>query len=92
MAIGRPTEEERAVLAEWMTANGVDPATVPLESTFAITDEPAGRLIHYIEFVLTSDGHKQVDPDHRDEVWTRTASVPCTVEPAPELRIMGARS
>lgn len=93
MGIGDPTEEERVALAEWMTANGVDPTTVPLESTFAITDEPDGqRLIHYIEFVLTSDGHKQVDPEHRGEVWTRAASAPCTVEPAPELRIKGARS
>jgi hypothetical protein len=91
MAGMNPTEEERLALAEWMTANGVDPESVPLESAFTIVDEPGGRLIHYTEFVLTDDGHKQADPERPDEVWKRPATAPCTVEPPAELHIKGAR-
>lgn len=92
MAVMHPTEEERVALAEWMTANGVDPNMVPIESTFAIVDEPDGRPIHYTEFVVTDNGSKQINPEHPDEVWTRPATAPCTVEPAAALHIKGAQS
>jgi hypothetical protein len=92
MAMVRPTEEERLALCEWLTANGIDYNTVPLESTFAIVEEPAGqRLIHYIEFVITHDGHAQVDPEDPDTAWKRPASVPCQVDPPAWLNIPGTR-
>jgi hypothetical protein len=92
MAIGRPTEKERVALREWLTANGIDPNTVPLSSSFAIVEEDGTRFIHYIEFVLTDDGCKQTDPDDRNEAWKRAASAPCVVEPPTQLKIPGGRS
>jgi len=90
MALTHPTEEERIALAEWITANGVDINTVPLESTFAIVDEPDGqRLIHYIEFVLTDNGRKQVAPGDPNTAWKRPASVPCRAEPPAWLNVAG---
>ncbi|WP_330328234.1 hypothetical protein [Streptomyces pseudovenezuelae] len=92
MAIGGPTEKERVALYEWLTANGIDPKTVPLSSSFAIVeDSDDTRSIHYIEFVLTDDGRKQTDPDDRNEAWKRPASAPCTVEPPAWLKIPGGR-
>jgi hypothetical protein len=90
MAIARPTEEERTALAEWMTANGIDILTVPLESDFAITEEPDGRrLIHYQEFVRDQEtGSILADPVSRSPVQ-RSATAPCIVEPPAWLGVPG---
>jgi hypothetical protein len=91
MAIRHPTEEERVALCEWLNANGIDFNTVPLESTFAIVEGPDGqRLIHYIEFVVTDTGHRQIDPEDPDTAWKRPAKAPCAVEPPAWLRVPGA--
>ncbi|GAX57266.1 hypothetical protein [Streptomyces olivochromogenes] len=83
MALPRPAEEERVALCEWLTANGIDPNTVPLHSELSIVD----GVIRFEQYILTDDGHKQVDPEHRDTAWTRNATAPCTVAPPAELNI-----
>lgn len=92
MAITGPTERERMALCEWLTANGIDPTHVPIDSAFAIDDQTDGkRLIRYVEYVLTADGHKQVDPEHPESSWKRPASAPCVVEPPAWLNVPGAQ-
>lgn len=92
MAVPHPTEEERLALCQWLTANGVSPNTVPLESHFAIVEEPDGRrLIHYMEFVRDEKtGNILVDPDDRSPM-KRTASVPCKQDPPAWLNLPGGR-
>lgn len=93
MAIVHPTERERLALCEWLTANGIPIDSVPIDSEFAIVDEPDDqRLIHYTEFVLTADGHKQIDPETPDTAWKRPTSAPCTVEPPAWLNLPGGPS
>ncbi|MCX5000912.1 hypothetical protein [Streptomyces longwoodensis] len=93
MAMVHPTEDERRALCEWLTANNVDINTVPLESTFAIVEEPDGRrLIHYIEFVTTDEGHRQVDPEDPSTAWKRPTSALCLVDPPSWLNIPGTRA
>lgn len=93
MDITRPTEEQRVAFCEWLAANGVDVGTVPIDSDFSIVEEADGqRLIHYIEFVVTDDGHKQVDPEDWRIEWKRPATAPCKVEPPVWLNIPGGRS
>jgi hypothetical protein len=89
MASLRPTEEERAALCEWLTANGVDINTVPIESSFSIVEEADGqRLIHYTQFVRDENtGNILADPD--GGAMERSASTPCTVEPPSWLNIPG---
>jgi hypothetical protein len=92
MAVLHPTEEERVALAEWFTANGIAPNTVPLHTTLSIVTTDGARSIHYQEFVLTSDGHKQVDPNDDQSEWVRDATAPCTVDPPASLNVPGSRS
>lgn len=89
MSVVDPTEVRRVALCEWLTANGVDPNTVPQFSTFAVLEDAGARVIHYQQHVLTSDGHAQVDPQDNESVWIRDATTPCTVEPPAWLQIAG---
>jgi hypothetical protein len=89
MALPYPTEQQRLALCEWLNANGINPNSVPLESSFAITEDNGQRVIHYTEFVLTADGHKQVDPEDNTTAWRRKATAPCTVQPPAWLRVPG---
>jgi hypothetical protein len=90
MAIAHPTEEERQALCEWLTANGIDPNTVPLyDSGLRITEQDGQRIICYTEYVLTDTGRKQTNPDDSRKVWMRPASVPCKTEPPAWLNVPG---
>lgn len=86
-------EEWRLAVCAWLEANGINPVAVPLyEHGLRITGSPDGqRIIQYEAYVLTDDGHRQVHPDRADEAWTEPLSVPCQVEPGPELLIPGTR-
>jgi len=91
MALAGPTEEERLAICEWLTANGIDPNTVPLyDHNLRIVDQDGQRAIHYTEYVLTDDGRAQVDPEDPDSAWARNTSRPCLVDPPKTLRIMEA--
>lgn len=64
-------EQRREALAQWMNANGVEPATV-LRSEFRITTSEDGqRTIHYKEY----------------ERGFAERTVPCTVDPPDWLQI-----
>lgn len=86
MAASLYTDEERAAIAEWLTANGINPQVVSSRDEVSIRD----GLIHFQQFVLTDDGHKQVDPGNRHEAWTKAVSAPCHVRPPAGLGISGA--
>jgi hypothetical protein len=91
MAVLHPTEEERIAICEWLTANGINPKSVPLaDHKLRIVTENGQRAIHYTEYVLTDDGRAQVDPEDPDSAWVREASRPCLVDPPKTLRIMEA--
>jgi hypothetical protein len=46
----------------WLTANGIDPSTVPWDGDVVIVDNPDGtRSIVYEEFELDDQGRKQLD-------------------------------
>lgn len=89
MAVVPPDEERRVALCEWLTANGIDPNTVPLHSSFSVLEDTGVKTIRYQECVLTADGRKQVDPEDNESVWIRDATAPCTVEPPAWLKIAG---
>lgn len=91
MAVLHPTEEERIAICEWLTANGIDPKSVPLtDHKLRIVTENDQRAIHYTEYVLTDDGRKQIDPEDPEAVWMRDTSRPCLVAPPKTLGIMEA--
>lgn len=89
MALPHPTEEERAAICEWLTANGISPNAVPLPSRLVVLEDDGAKVIHYEEYVLTDDGNKQVDPGDSDYAWVRNATAPCKVDPPAWLRIAG---
>lgn len=92
MAVTLPSEEWRTAMCEWLTANNINIMSVPIDSPFAIAEEPDGqRLIRYTEYVLTDDGRKQIDPEDPELAWLRSASAPCTVEPPAWLNVEGGR-
>jgi len=91
MAAPVPPEERRVAMGKWLTENGIDPSTVPLHSSFSISETGDGRVIHYSEYVLTDDGHKQLAPGS-EEAWEKPATRPCTVEPPAWLNVKEGRS
>lgn len=91
MALPRPTEEQRAALCAWLTANGIDPNSVPIGSRLSIGVSDGAKVIYYDQY-LTEDGHKQIDPADNDRAWMRAATAPCTVDPPAWLRVPGSVS
>lgn len=93
MAVVRPTEEERIALCEWLTANGIEPKTVPLyEADLRITEQDGQRLICYTEYVRSElTDNILADPNNPQPVKSST-SAPCTVEPPAWLNVPGGRS
>jgi hypothetical protein len=91
MSVARPTEEERLALCEWLTANGIDPLTVPLhDSGLRITEHDGQQVIQYTGYVRCErTGNILSDPDASGPV-TSQATVPCLVEPPQWLRVPGA--
>jgi hypothetical protein len=73
-------EGRRKTLCDWLTANGIDPVNVPVDSDLTITTEPDGtRAIRYQAFVL-DDGRKILDERSQGPaIETRTA--PLVVDP-----------
>lgn len=67
---------------DWFKANGIDPKQVALEP-FSIERDGDDAIIRYRAFVLTGDGHKQVDPDDRNQAWTEERITPL-LEPLPK--------
>lgn len=87
MAEFRDPDRHKA-LCLWLTANDVDLNTVPVDTDLSIeTGTDGRRVIHFEEFILTDDGHKQVDPEDSTQAWTRQATAPCHVEPPADLGI-----
>lgn len=90
MGVPHPTDEERLALCEWLTANGIEPNTVPLyDSGLRIVEQAGQRVICYTEYVRSElTGNILSDPDNPQPV-TSEASVPCLVEPPGWLGVPG---
>jgi len=85
-------DDKRGAVCAWLRANSIDPNTVPLhDHDLRITERDGQRLIEYTEFVRDElTGNIMYDPDNPGPVTSET-SVPCLVDPDPELRIPGTR-
>lgn len=70
----------RSQLAQWLADNGVDPAHVSCTRPIAIETAPDGsQVIRYSAFRLTSEGHKQTDPDDPMSPATEQRTTPLLV-------------
>lgn len=75
-----PTDwTRRTALADWLTANGIDPHTVPIDGDLTIIDTDNGRAIR-VETFVHENGAKVID--ERGEAEAREIrTVPLAVEP-----------
>lgn len=64
---------------EWLQANNIS-LRIPRRD-ITITGPPGNRTIHYTAFVLSGDGHIQVDPNDRGEALMEEHTTPCLIEP-----------
>jgi hypothetical protein len=73
----------RKELCDWLTANGIDPRTVPIRGDLTIGAEDDQRVIRYEAFVLTDDGRQTCDPrgEGVDGAAVERRTVPLLVEP-----------
>ena len=57
-----PSDSRRAALCDWLTANGINPSTIPVDADLTIDTHPDNsRHIAYEAFVLNQDGNIMVD-------------------------------
>jgi hypothetical protein len=68
----------RTELCDWLTANGIEPNTVPIDGDLTIVDTEHGQVIRYETFVQ-KDGAKVMDPRGGDAYEIHT--VPLVAEP-----------
>jgi len=68
----------RTALCDWLTANGIEPNTVPIDGDLLIVDTEHGQAIRCETFVQ-KDGAKVMDPRGGEAYEIRT--VPLVVEP-----------
>ena len=71
----------REAVADWLTANDIDPGDVPLPSVIVIKRDPVkGRSIHYTVVVRNDEGHIEYAPGRQGpKVESRT--MPLKAEP-----------
>lgn len=75
------SEDRRTALCEWLTANGVEPKNVPINSDLTIaTDEHGARTVHYEEYALDSTGSRYIDERLQHAARVRR-SAPLVAEP-----------
>lgn len=67
-------------LCAWLTANGIEPNTVPVDADITICDTDDGRVLRCEVFTLGVDGRKVLD-DRRDSPAYETRAVPLVAEP-----------
>lgn len=70
----------RTALREWLTANGIEPNTVPVDGDLTIVDTDGGRVIRCEVYALAEDGRLQLDDRGVSEA-RETRTVPLVVEP-----------
>jgi hypothetical protein len=75
----------RPEILNWLTALGINPADVPIDSDMVIRpDANGGRALQYEAFVRDADGNKYARPDGRAVREART--VPLIIDPPPTWR------
>ena len=73
----------QAATLDWFRANGIDPNVVALEPFSIERDNDGSEIIRYRAFVLTVDGHKQVDLNDRHQAWIEESTTPL-LKPLPK--------
>ncbi|MFD5081871.1 hypothetical protein ACFWOG_04415 [Kitasatospora sp. NPDC058406] len=63
-------DKHRELLCHWLTANGIAPEDVSADLPLTIEQTADHSVICYHELQRSSTGHKLVDPDNRNRVWT----------------------
>lgn len=76
-----PTDYSRHTeLADWLTANGIEPNTVPVDGDLTIVDTDAGRAIRVETMIRTKDGRLILNDRGTGEA-REIRTVPLIVEP-----------
>ena len=70
----------REAICAWLTANGINPNSVPQDSDLTITIQNNVRVIAYEMFHLDPDGHRQLDERGQNVAVTRHTA-PLLIEP-----------
>lgn len=79
MAVADLSEGRRLAICEWLTANSIDPSTVPLHSELHVDTKPdRTRFIRYEAFV-TENGRKVAS--YTLDAIRETREAPLLVEP-----------
>lgn len=73
-------EDRRTELANWLTANGIDPRDVLVDADLSIIDTDNGRAIHYEATVCDTTGRLVIDA-RGDRLATEMRTVPLQTEP-----------
>ena len=74
----------REVLAQWVTANGLDPRSVAERPGLTIEQAGERMMLCYQELQRDDQGRSLVDPADRREAWMIKRAVPLRV-PLPAL-------
>lgn len=74
-------------LKQWLRANGIDPADVPLhdEITIELLTFGGDRAIHHTAYLRNADGKKYLD-EATDDAAQEARIVPLTTDPPPHWR------
>lgn len=67
-------------LCDWLTANHIEPSTVPIHGDLTLGTEDGERVIRYEAMVRTADGRLMLD-DRGEDVAIERRTVPLLVEP-----------
>ena len=70
----------RKELCDWLTANHINPSTVPVKGDLTIADVDGQRVIRYEAMLISPDGRLMLD-DRGEDVAIETRTVPLLVEP-----------
>ena len=79
MAVLGPSEERRLAICEWLTANNINPSTVPLHSNPHPTTLPNGTRVIRYEAYVTDQGRKIASYSH--DAIRMDCEAPLLVEP-----------
>jgi hypothetical protein len=79
MAVLGPSEERRLAICDWLTANSIDPSTVPLHSELHVETKPNGTKVIRYEAFVTEEGRKVAS--YTLDAIRETREAPLLVEP-----------
>ncbi|MFD7093365.1 hypothetical protein [Streptomyces xanthophaeus] len=84
MALAEISEERRIAICAWLTEQGIDPHTVPIDTMFEFTpaEDGVACTLHYDAYVR-EDGRLKCDPRTREPL--RVECLHRVIGPPPEF-------